>query len=54
MKHYPPARLGDIAEANYRRHITMRAGRLGIREADLTAWVEWHNLITDIAKEVAS
>jgi hypothetical protein len=45
MEHHPPARLGDLAEANYRRHITMRAAALGVREADLSAAVEWRAIL---------
>lgn len=37
---YPPARLGDLTEARYRRHVTERAAALGMAERDLSAVLE--------------
>lgn len=37
---YPPARLPELVEARYRRHVTERAAALGVAERDLSAVLE--------------
>ena len=52
MPNPQPARLGDITEANYHRHVTMRAAALGTRERDLAAHIEWATLIDRLRAEI--
>lgn len=47
-------RLGDIANATYRRHITMRAARLGVAERDLSYAVAWRGVLESITSEDAA
>lgn len=48
---YPPARLGELTEARYRVHVTERAAALGVAERDLSAHLEWRQIIDEIGHE---
>lgn len=52
MHNPQPARLGDITEANYHRHVTMRAAALGIPERDLAAHIEWAAMLNQLRGEM--
>lgn len=52
-RQYPPAVLGELTEARYRVHVTERAARLGVSERDLSAHLEWRQIIDDIRQETA-
>ncbi len=44
----PRAKLGDITEANYRRHITMRAAAMNTDERNLAYAIEWAAIVGQI------
>ena len=52
MQHHQPARLGDITEANYHRHVTMQAAALGIPERNLAAHIEWAAMLNQLRGEM--
>lgn len=51
---YPPARLPEVVEARYRRHVTDRAAALGVAERDLSAVLELAEIEDRIDRSEAS